>query len=77
MDQVVVGWYDEQIGELKGRSSLGVLSRAARLRRQQQLLMAERLYYQFDANPGKISGLHPPGRGSHRRSRRGVGYLAP
>ncbi|PKO20232.1 MAG: hypothetical protein CVU38_21225, partial [Chloroflexi bacterium HGW-Chloroflexi-1] len=52
LDEEIISWYSEQI------SALDESIRAARdwwgknrLRREQQLLMTERLYYQFDADP--------------------------
>jgi tetratricopeptide (TPR) repeat protein len=52
LDGVIIGWYDEQIENLREQIKTSRNRRArVDLRRQQQLLMAERLYYQFDANP--------------------------
>ena len=52
LDQVIIRWYDEQIEDLyeKIKQARDYRERG-RLRRQQQVLMAERLYYQFDADP--------------------------
>jgi tetratricopeptide (TPR) repeat protein len=52
LDHVIIGWYSEQIDNL-GRQIKTVKDLRDRrdLRTQQQLLIAERLYYQFDENP--------------------------
>ncbi len=52
LDRVIIEWYTEQIEELKKRikTSRDWRERAA-LRSQQQLLTAERLYYQHDEDP--------------------------
>lgn len=53
LDEVIGEWYTEQIEALSRRiREAGINWRERdRLRREQQLLMAERLYYQFDADP--------------------------
>ncbi len=52
LDRVVVDWYTELIGAYRERIREAESWQArGQLRRTQQLLYAERLYYQFDADP--------------------------
>lgn len=52
LDQVIVDWYTEQLEAYQKRIQEATDWRErGYLRREQQLLIAERLYYQFDADP--------------------------
>jgi len=52
LDGIIIDWYTEQIEDLSRRiPEESDLSKRSELRRQQQLLYTERLYYQFDKDP--------------------------
>jgi tetratricopeptide (TPR) repeat protein len=52
LDQVIIDWYTEQIDALEERIKVAKDWRErTAIRRQRQLLIAERLYYQFDLDP--------------------------
>lgn len=52
LDRVIIDWYDEQIERLNHQiKEVTDWRERGKIRRGQQLLMTERLYYQFDYNP--------------------------
>ena len=52
LDRVIIDWYTEQIEVYRGHIQQAQdWQKRGQLRREQQLLIAERLYYQFDEDP--------------------------